>query len=185
MNPGVESLGEIRHTFRPKMANIVAGAILGLALLVGGISLAVYVVRRPDPKPLDTGNRIGKYAIIGMLGIGAPVGGIALLVWMKRLAAHRVTVHEHGFSYVYAGTTEICLWTEVAKIDEVFTEEQLKVLKLPGAAIKNVDHSFVVHRKDGKEFAFTVNSIDSIPRLTECLEAARDKHNLAWQRIQQ
>lgn len=184
MNQGADTLGEIRQSFRPKMANIGAGTVLGLALLVGGISLSVFLARRHDPKPLDTDDRIAKYAIIGVLGVGAPLCGIALLSWMKRLASHSVTMHDNGFSYIYGGSTENCPWAEVDKINEVFTAEQLKVLKIPGASIKNIDRGFVVHRKDGKQFRFTVNSIDSIPRLADCLEEARDKHRIPWERIE-
>src|SRR5215217_684329 len=108
MTQDANNLGEVRHTFRPKMANIAAGTILGIALLLGGIAVAIFLARRHDPKPLDIGNRIAKYAIIGVLGVGAPVGGIALLAWMKRLAAHQVTVHDKGFSFVYAGSTDNC-----------------------------------------------------------------------------
>lgn len=185
MNQTADDLGEVRQTFRPKMANIGAGAVLGLVLLVGGIAVAVFFAQRREPRRLDTGDRIAKYAILGVLGVGAPLGGIALLVWMKRLASHRVTVCENGFSYVYGGATDVCPWTEVAKIQELFTQEQLKVLKVPGASIKNVDRSFMVHRRDGKQFSFTVNSIDDIPRLAECLEEARERHGIPWEQIEQ
>lgn len=186
MNSRSNDLGEIRQTFRPRLANLCAGAILGLALVVGGISAALYFALRDDPKPLrDTGDYIAKYTIIAVLGIGAPAGGIVLLIWMKRLIGHRVSIFESGFSYSYRGANEIVPWAEVMKINEVFTEEQLKVLKVPGAVIKNLDRSFVVFRKDGKEFRFTVNSIDDIPRLGAVLEEARVKHNIAWEQIRQ
>src|SRR5262245_56313493 len=65
MNSTSSDLGEIRETFRPQLANICAGAILGLALLVGGTSAALYFALRDDPKPLrDTGDYIAKYVII-------------------------------------------------------------------------------------------------------------------------
>jgi hypothetical protein len=184
MTKGVEDLGEIRETFRPKMANIGAGFIIGLGLLVGGITVASFIVKQQDSKPLHMGDRISKYALAGLLGVGAPIGGIALLVSMKRLASHRVTVHERGFSYTKAGSIEICPWSEIEKISEALTHEQLQVFKIPGAAIKNIDRSFALHRNDGKVFNFTVNSIDSIPRFAECLEEARDKFSIPWERIE-
>jgi hypothetical protein len=181
----IEELGVLCDTFRPKIANICAGSILGLALIVGGISFAVFFTQRRDPRPLDTKDQIAKYVLIGVIGVGAPIGGIALLAWMKRLASHRVTVHENGFSFVYTGSTEICKWEELVKINEVFTQEQLKVLKIPGAVIKNIDRSFVLCRKDGKDFNFDVNSIDNIPRFAECLKEVSDKHGITWERVEQ
>ena len=184
MSESSSSLGNVRQTFRPKPANIVAGTIIGLALVLGGISLAVFLAQRQERKPLDTADRIGKYAIMGGLMVVAPVGGIALLWWMKRLSTHRVTVFDNGFTYVDRGATEACPWAEVDKINEILTFEQLKVLKVPGASIKNLDRSFVVRRSDGKEFRFTVNSVDSIPRLAACLEEARERHGINWERVE-
>ncbi len=185
MTHDASALGAIRRSFRPKKANLVAGTILGVALVVGGVAFVVFEVRRDYPRRLDTGDQIARYAILGLIGGGAPLGGLALLLWMKRLAFHRVSVYEHGFSYFYRGLDETCPWTEIEKIDEVFTEEQMKVLKIPGASIKNTDRSFVVHRRDGKQFRFTVNSIDSIPRFAECMEDARVKCGIPWEQIQQ
>jgi hypothetical protein len=180
-------LGNVRHTFRPKMADIIAGTILGVVLVAGNIALATYLIRRPDPRPLDTGNRVAKYVLIliGVIGFVAPLGGLALLLGMKRLASHRVTVFDGGFVYDYAGKDQICPWTDVSEIRELFTHEELKVLKLPGAAIKNVNRSFVVCRKDGAQYSFTVNSIDSIPKLAEFLESARDEYGIPWEQIVQ
>lgn len=179
-----DALGAVRRTFQPKLANIWAGIVIGIVLIVGGLSAAAFLAMRQDPRPLEMGDRIAKYGFIGFLGVAAPIGGIALLVWMRRLGAHRVTIFENGFSYLYGGMTEICHWRNVAKIDEVFTEEQLQVLKLPGASIKNRDRSFVVHRKDGKAYSFTVNSVDSIPRLAELFDEAREKHGIDWECVE-
>ena len=181
-----EVLGQVRRTFRAKRSNIIAGAILGLGLLVGGIALAVFIIQSPDRKPdIELSDKIAKYVIAGLMGLGAPLGGACLLWWVKNLATHRVELCENGFSYFYGGVMELCSWSETAKIQEVFTEEQMKVLKVPGAAIKNIDRSFIVHRQDGKTFRFTVNSIDSIPFLAQELEQAASKHGIEWEEIQQ
>lgn len=180
-----ENLGQLKQVFKPKMANIIAGAILGLGLLIGGISLAVFMIRRDEPRQLDTGDKIAKYGFIALVGIGGPLGGLGLLYWMKLLASHRVTVYENGFSYTYGSVEDICTWTEVKKVSEVFTQEQMKVLKVPGASIKNLDRSFIVHRKDGKKFDFNVNSIDSVRRFADCLKQASQQHNIAWEKIHQ
>lgn len=185
MTSSADSLGEVQCVFRPKKANIIAGVIIGLLLILGGISAATLIAVQRDPPHQALGDKIGKYVCIGLLGILLPAGGIPLLLWMKRLASHRVVIFEHGFSYGYVDHAEICPWADIEKVDEVFTKEELKILKLPGASLKNIDRSFVVHRKDGKEFPFSVNTVDSIPRLIECFEKAREKHDFPWQQIQQ
>ena len=165
------------------MANIIAGAIIGIGLIVGGIAFTLFFTRRPDPRPLSTGDRIAKYALIGLIGAGAAWWS-GVVYGMKRLASHQVIVFDEGFEYDYVGKSDICRWTEIAEIREQFTHEQLKVLKVPGATIKNIDRSFVVRRNDGNEFRFTVNSVDSIPDLANYLEAARKKYDLPWQQIE-
>jgi hypothetical protein len=185
MDSNAESLGTLRQEFKPKLSNVVAGSIIGLVLLVGGISLAVFMIRRPDTRQLETGDKIAKYGFIAFAGILGPLGGFGLLYWMKQLASHRVSVHENGFSYAYGGENELCHWSDVTKVSEVFTEEELKVLKVPGAKIKNLDRSFVVHRKDGKTFNFSVNSIDSMRRFADLLKQASRKHNIAWEQVHQ
>jgi len=164
------------------MANLIAGTILGLGLIIGSISLDVFLARWDDQRPHGPEDKIAKYVLLTMIGVIPPAIGIALLYWMKRLGSHRVTVHENGFSYVYAGSTEICLWTELEKIQEMFIDEELTVLKIPGGTIKKTDRFFVLRRHDGKEFRFTINSIDSIPRLAKCLEDARDRFEIPWER---
>lgn len=185
MNAPADNSPETEATFRPKMSNIIAGAIIGLGLLLGGISVAAVIVQRPDRPNLETADRVGKYVLIGMLGLGGPIAGITLLVWMKRLASHRVTVHSDGFTFIESGSTETCRWDELRKIEEIFTKEEMRVLKVPGASIKNIDRSFVLYRDDGHEFRFTVNTIDSIPKFARILEQARDRFQIKWERVEQ
>jgi hypothetical protein len=94
-------------------------------------------------------------------------------------------VGERGLAYVYRGTIELCLWPDLAEIREVFTHESLQVLKVPGAAIKNIDRSLIVKRKDGKEFRFTVNSIKGISRLARHLKEVSEQHKIPWQVVEQ
>ena len=105
------------------------------------------------------------------------IGGVALLAWSKRLAAHRVTLHDKGSSFVYAKLlNRPSVMDGMEKSTKIFTEEQMKILKVPVAVIKNILTGLLLHRKDGRALDFTVNSIDSIPHFfAECLEEARDK----------
>lgn len=182
----IDGFGEVRDTFRPKLANIWAGVILGLGLIAGGISAALLLALREDPKPLQTtADRVAKFGFILAFAVGAPAGGVVLLLFVKDLVGHSVSVFDSGFSYVDHGATEIVPWTEVEKITEVFTHERLQVLKIPGAAITRIDRSFVVRRKDGKEFRFTANSIDSIQRFGAVLDAAREQFEIPWEEVEQ
>lgn len=178
MDPDVDKLGEVRQVFRPKIANLVAGMILGSAMAIGGVLAAIALLLRDSRRPMQTGDQIAFYVIIVVLGVALPAGGIAILVWVKRTLSHRVTVFDRGFTYLYGGSTEICAWDDVDKIIEVFTAEELKVLKLPGASLKNVDRSYEIVREDGKKFRFTVNSIDSIPEFGDRVNEAVEKFDI-------
>jgi predicted Zn-ribbon and HTH transcriptional regulator len=184
MSKPLDSLGEVRHTFKPKMANIFAGVIIGLLLIVGGLSLAIFLTVREDPKPLDDKNRIAKYAFIAALGIVAPIGGVALLVRMKSFLTHRVTLHDEGFRYALGRRDDAYLWSDVRKISEIFTHEQLKVLKVPGASLRNIDQRLQISVRNGKDCGFTVNSIDDVPRFAQCLKAISEKRSIPWERIE-
>lgn len=175
-------MGAPRESFRPKRANIAAGFILGFALILGGVSGAAYLLLRDDPKPVQAmSDWIAKYVIIAGLGLAVPALGVALVVWMKRLISHEVTFCENGLIYQYAGATDVVPWLEIAKITEVFTQESLKVLKVPGGSITNVDRSIVILRNDGKEFYFNVNSIQNLVPFAAQLKDASDRHQLRWE----
>lgn len=179
------ALGSVRDTFQAGRANIVAGVILGIALIVGGILAALYLMDKEPPPQQSKGDRIGKYVLMLGLGVGAPIGGLVMLIWMKRLFGHRVLVGDNGIAYIYRGRTEIILWEQIAGVREVYTHESMKILKIPGASIRNIDRSLVIHRKDGKEFHFTVNSIKGVGRFADHLQAASQKHSLPWQTIEE
>jgi len=176
-------LGELKQTFRPKMANIIAGSILGIGLIVGGVLLANYFDNQHNSNPRETVDYILKYASFAILGVGGPIAGIAMLFRMKYLLSHQIAVHDLGFAYTGFGKTEICKWTELEKVFEIFTAEQLKVLKIPGAALKNIDRSFSLLRDDGETFDVDVNSINSISKFGELLEEARSAHGIPWEKI--
>lgn len=181
----VSALGEIKDTFQPAKENLIAGIIGGIALIIGGLAVGYYLLEREDPRPVEGKDRFFKYAIIATVGGLAPLGGIVLLVWMKRLLSHRVVVGANGFAYVYRGSTETCLWDQIAEIREVLTHESVRILKIPGGALKNIDRSLIVWRKDGKEFRFTVNTIKGVGRLANHFAEARDKYGIPWQQVEQ
>ena len=103
---------------------------------------------------------------------------------MKGLATHRVTVFESGFTYFTRGEELECRWADVLKVVEILTDEQLKVLKVPGAAIRNLDRRFAVHRNDGEVFSFSVNSVDKMRLFSSLLESAAKTYNLTWERVE-
>lgn len=162
---------------------MIAGAIIGLGMLLGGISTAVLMTKQHGFRPPNLSDQITNYVMITFVGVVIPLAGIGMLVWMKRLFSHRVILHINGFVFVYASTAETVLWCDLEKISEVFTEERLQVLHFPGAVIENTDRSFLLHRRDGKEFRFTVNTIDDISLLGRCLEEACERFSIKWERI--
>jgi hypothetical protein len=179
------ALGEIKDVFKPAKENLIAGVIIAVALIAGGLALGYYLLEREDPRPVEGKDRYLKYGFIVAAGVLAPLGGILLLNWMRRLLSHRVIVGTNGFAYVYRGATEICLWEQIAEIREVFTQESIRILKVPGGSLKNVDRSLIIRRKDGKDFQFTVNTVKGVGRLANHFAEARDKYDIPWQQLEQ
>jgi hypothetical protein len=177
-------LGPVRDTFRPNFANLAAGIILGSGLVIGGLLLGLYVAPGDALKPQKWTGWIELYGPMVLLGGLPMLGGFALLVWVKRLFSHQVVVCENGLVYVYRGVEESCPRDQLVEIREVFTEESLKILKVPGAAITNIDRTLLVWRKDGKSFSFDVNPIKGLSRLAEHLAEASVKHGIPWQRVE-
>ena len=177
-------LGETKQVFRPRMDNLIAGIILGLGLIIGGVFLANYFAEKHFANPRETVDYIGRYAIYAILGLGGPIGGVTLIYRMILLVSHQVTIWDNGFSYKYGNKNETCLWSQLQKIYEIFTEEELKILKVPGAKLKNLDRRFCLVRSDGKTFEVNVNSINDISKFGEYLEEARDKNGIPWEQIQ-
>ncbi len=184
MTDGFAALGDELRTFRPTMSNMVAGAILGVGMIGGGIAGAVYVYRMPIAAGGNFEDQVGKFLVLAFLGLGMPLLGIFFLRFVKHLAAHRVKMYRNGFAYIDRGKTELCPWTEVAEFQEVFTEEQLKLLELPGARLKRIDRSFGVVRKDGKRFEFGSNNVDNVADLAAYFEGARDRYGIAWKQVE-
>lgn len=182
-----ETLGAVKREFKPDLSNLIAGVILGLGMIFGGIAAAVYLAGRDDPKPLAAGETALKYGVIGLLGLGVPCGGAILLYWMKQLLSHKVIIHEHGFVYDYGNEHEVCFWDDAAEINETLTHEDLKVLKVPGGRIKNVDRSLRVVRKDGKEFVFTVNSLSKhgVGMVRAFLQTAQSDFGIPWHQVEE
>ncbi len=184
MHTDAESLGKLEETFKPSLANVAAGVILGLGLVIGGIALAVYIALKPAGPNETSGDHFAKYAIMAVGGLLLPLMGGALVFGMRELAAHRVLLHEHGFQYLSGKSVDVCHWQDVTEIREVFTHEELKVAKLPGAKIKQVSRSFVVLRSDGKEFGFDGNSINRLTHFGEWLKYASGQFEIPWREVE-
>lgn len=183
-NKTIAALSDIRDIFTPSRPNLIAGIICGIALIVGGLVYGIGLATKDDNRPLEDSSRIAKYVLVAGFAGAAPIAGIVLLVWMRRLLSHQVMVGELGFAFDYRGRTEICLWNQTAEIREVLKLERLRVLNVPGATIKSIDRSFVVKRVDGREFRFTSNTIKRINRFGTCLEEASKAHAIPWRQVE-
>ena len=140
--------GQALHSFSPRFTNLCAGYILGFAFCLGGGMGAAFSIKRC----LVTPNSLISTCVEVAIAVAVLVGGLFLTWWVIRYASHRVTIHEYGFTYTFWRTTEIVRWGNVVQIDEVFTKQELPILKIPGVGLKCLDISFVVHQADGKKF---------------------------------
>lgn len=178
----IAAIGDVQATYRPDWRNPAAGVAIAILLIVGGVAAATWGATRVDPQPLSGTDRVAKYFLVAVLGIGAPIGGLALLRWAIGTLRHRVVIGEKGLAYVLGGYAHVCTWDRVLAIEERTFHESLPILKIPGAALKRTARILILHRSDGKDFTFTVNTISYLNGLAVHLASISREHGIRWDR---
>ena len=121
---------ETDESFRPKRANLYAGVILGVGFILGPLALAMFLLFRDAP-PRRVEPSMPANIMTGLIVVVAPLIGLFLLYCMKNLFTHRVDLGREGFVYSMAGSTDICRWADVEKIQEVLTWSRLRCSTYP------------------------------------------------------
>ena len=176
----LSAIGKVQATYRPDMANALAGIVIALLLIVGGIGVAVFVARHKGQRPPATDDRVFQYIIVGLFGVVAPAGGLALLIWVSRLFRHRVIVGENGLAYITRGEAHLCTWDRILAFEALVIDESLPILRVPGASLKGTSERLIIHRNDGKAFTFTTNTVRDLNGLTRCLRDISRTHKIRW-----
>lgn len=192
----VESLGKVLYARKPEMSNQIAGIILSVILVAGGIAMIWVSVREIK----NTGGHLPVYrekgmswvAVVMMSVVGAAfiVGGGALFRWVWSMFKFRLYVCSDGFYYTQGGETIVFGFNEIQLVEETILHERLPLAK--GAAKRIAKHllptktsrSYRIMRCDGKEFELTVNMIPRVSMLAGPLTTAAAKYQFEWQTLE-
>jgi len=175
----VESLGSPIFSHASSRSNIVAGIILGLALICAGLALGWYRVNEiADGAAVEFQeqalNWLGVVALFG--------GGITLLVWMWMLFGFRLWVCPEGFYYTWNCRTHVFAWEEISEVRETIAQEPL--LPVRGVAKRvtptQARRSYRIRRCDGKTFSVGVNTLPHVSVLGGPLKAAAQRLDTPW-----
>ncbi len=185
-----ESLGKLTYETKPKVSNIVAGFILGLGLVVGGVLLSGFMVRE---MLFAGGNRPGNVSdwlgavFLALLGVALVVGGVLLVRFARSLVGFRIGVCADGFWFTRYNQQFVFAWDEVVLIKESVVEERLPLAKgvARHAMPKRTTRTYTVVRCDGEEFYFDENVIPRTSLLAGPLSAAAKSRSIPWETEQQ
>jgi hypothetical protein len=111
----VQEFGGTREAFRPSIANLIAGVIIGLLLIGGGLAFIsgfLYLYLRPEGNDLQT-------TLFGLaVGIVLIASGILFIYVMKRMFSYRLVVCTRGFIRQVGRDTDCCQWEDIASVTE-------------------------------------------------------------------
>jgi hypothetical protein len=185
------SLGTPLETFRAGLENLVAGIIMGVFLIVGGIVglffLCREVVQHRGPIPLWVDKQFswGSVAFFGAMALGVIIGGVVLIVWVRRLFSLRVCLCPGGIYTVQRGVCQVFPWEQIMLIHEKVVQEHFPLAGLAKyAAPMGKSRSYVLYRTGGVQLALDGNSVRKIGRLGKLLREEAGKRNITWQVVE-
>lgn len=184
-----DQIGEIRKEFKPGLDNLIAGVIIGVLLVAGGCALIYLplngVIEAEGHLPwwVDKGWCWGAVALIGALGIGLIVGGVALILWMRSLVSFRVRVGQAGLSIAERKAERFVAWGDIVSIEETHLHERPPILKgvAKYALPKLTSRSYVLNLREGEPFGFDGNTVKGHNNLAEMIRAETDPRNIPWE----
>jgi hypothetical protein len=189
----VESLGSPTGRYRPGVANLVAGIIIG-CLLIGGGSALLFVtirdfVRSGGHIPLAAEQGISWVAvgIASVFVIGLLLGGFLLIRWARSTAALCVYVCPGGFYYQCRTKTVAFPWDRISSVRETILHEHLPLARgvAKHAMPMTTSRVLLVRRIGGEEFGFDGNTLQGHERLGEILRDEARKRDIRWEVVEQ
>jgi hypothetical protein len=187
VNEQVRRLGTPTQTFKPGLANLIAGIIVGLVMMaVSGPALVAFIrmAMQSDPKLSVAENKLVSaigFGLGGIFGLGLALGGIALIYWVRGMFSFRLYVCPEGFYYTHRGNVHVFRWEEIERVVETITQEYLPLKGIAKYAAPPVERrSYVIRRRDGFEFGFGPNSIRKSVTLGNCIRNEVTPRNIRW-----
>ena len=172
---------------------MIAGVIIGVLLVLAGagtiIAMARVAIIEGDSLPWnrEKGHCWLSVLLLGALGVLALGGGMLLIQWVRRLFSLRILICPRGLVQVQRGETLGCRWEDIAEVKERVVQEHLPILK---GGLKYVmpigkSHSYVVCRRDGKQFAFDGNRVKGLSRLARMIRQEADARGITWNIVEE
>jgi hypothetical protein len=174
----VQEFGGTREAFRPSIANLIAGVIIGLLLIGGGLAFIsgfLYLYLRPEGNDLQT-------TLFGLaVGIVLIASGILFIYVMKRMFSYRLVVCTRGFIRQVGRDTDCCQWEDIASVTEEVKTDHLPLQGVAKyAAPVGKSRSYTIRRKDGEEFLFDLDTIKRLGRFGKMVREEAEKRGIPW-----
>jgi hypothetical protein len=188
-----QEIGEIRGEFKPGLENIIAGIIIGLLLISAG-GAGVYfpvngVIESHGNLPfwVEKGWCWGAVGLLMALAIGAIVGGVFLIRWMRSLIFLRVRVGSIGLSVTQRDETRVIAWPDIVSVQETHLYERPPLLKgvAKYALPKALSKSFMLTTKYGEPFGFDGNTIRGHVILADVIKKETDQRGIPWEIVEE
>lgn len=176
----ISEVGAIKRVFKPGIANLSAGIILGLLLIGGGVlgliasAKAVIENRGVFPEGKDGWN----WFSVGLIWIVSPFAmyfGVFIINWMKYLMSLSVDVGEMGLWIKERQGHRAILWDDIRMIEERHDFERRKYGLPP-----RLSQKFSVILRDGEPFFFEENAIKGHLQLADMIKAETERRSTPW-----
>lgn len=182
----VDSLGKVTYEVKPNTSNIVAGFIVGLGLIGGGLFLTGSVIREAffaGGNAPQNANDWLMGVISALLGIGIAVGGGLMVKFARSLVGFRLRVCSDGFWFTRPNQQFVYAWDEIVRVKESVVEETLPMAKGPARRLMPTKktHTYTVVRCDGEQFYFDENVIPRTSLLAGPLKTAAKARGIEWE----
>lgn len=184
----MNGLGSRLAEFKPMLANVVAGFILGSLTLILATAIIRYPLVVADqadwnlPYWSSTGLNWGAFALA--MGAGFAIGLVGIGFWRsaRMLVGYRVIVHENGFHRRLKGRWEVVLWTDLYHVRETITHERPPILEYPARLLlpKVASRSFTAYALDGGQYTFDGDDIRAIDGFGRLLRERAAMASLNW-----
>jgi hypothetical protein len=180
----------MKYETRPKRENLVAGVIIAVLLILGGVALAVFMlVQLYHPagnRPEGISNWLGAHFLF-VFGLLLTIGGVYMLWRMKSLFSFRLRIHELGFAVFDRDEERIFAWDEILSVTEAVVHERLPIVKGPAKLLMPTKTAayYSVTRRDGEVFDFDDNLLPHTSWLAGPLRRAAEEHQFEWRRTEE
>jgi hypothetical protein len=185
-------LGGAAELFQAGKENLVAGLIISFLLIGGAIVIVFFlaksVINAGGDLPFWSEKDMSWGVVaLGTLGILVMLlCALGLILYVKFLSTLQVFVCRNGFFSVIrldAGklAIDVFRWDQIESVQETVKQEYLPLKGVAKyAAPAGKARSYVVNRKDGKQFTFDGDSVKKVGKLARILQRQLGERGVPW-----